>query len=147
MTNRSGRTISARALTPWQASGLVLVLDEPVSVWGGVNPETGELIDTHHPQRGVRINGCILLLPGGRGSSSSSSVFAECIRNNVAPAALLLGSADPILALGSLVASEVYGISTPVVVLEPGAYEQCCAATRLSLEADDEHAVIHLDPE
>jgi len=32
------------------------------------------------------------------------------------------------------------------VVLEPGAYEQCCAATRLSLEADDERATIVLDP-
>ena len=145
MTNRSGKTISARALTPGQASGPVLVLDEPVSFWGGVNPETGELIDTHHPQRGVHINGCILLLPGGRGSSSSSSVFAECIRNKVAPAALLLGSADPILALGSLVASEVYGISTPVVVLEPAAYEECCAAASLTVDANDEHATIRFE--
>ena len=145
--NRSGRTIQARALTPGQASGPVLMLAEPVSFWGGVNPETGELIDTHHPQQGARIAGSILILPGGRGSSSSSSVFAECIRNRVAPAALLLGSADPILALGSLVAAEVYGIATPVVVLEPDAYKECCAATHLSLEADDERAIIHLDPE
>ena len=123
----------------------MLVLAEPVSFWGGVNPETGELIDTHHPQRGVRIAGNILILPGGRGSSSSSSVFAECIRNKVAPAALLLGSADPILALGSLVASEVYGISTPVVVLDGAAYNECCRATQLSIEADDERAIIRFD--
>jgi predicted aconitase with swiveling domain len=141
----SGRTIAARALMPGHASGSVLVLAEPVSFWGGVNPETGELIDTHHPQRGARIAGNVLILPGGRGSSSSSSVFAECIRNKVAPAALLLGSADPILALGSLVASEVYGISTPVVVLDEQAYSECCRATHLSIEADDEHAIIRFE--
>jgi predicted aconitase with swiveling domain len=120
----------------------VLVLAEPVSFWGGVNPENGELIDTHHPQRGAHIAGRVLILPGGRGSSSSSSVLAECIRNNVAPAALLLGSADPILALGSLVASEVYGISTPVVLLGMDAYRACCAARSISVETDGEEARI-----
>jgi predicted aconitase with swiveling domain len=123
----------------------VLVLAEPVSFWGGVNPDTGELIDTHHPQRGVNIAGCVLILPGGRGSSSSSSVFAECIRNNVAPAAVLLGSADPILALGSVVASEVYGISTPVVLLDSAAYRGCCAARRLAVVADREEALIRVE--
>jgi predicted aconitase with swiveling domain len=127
--------MSARALVAGQASGQVLVLTEPLSFWGGVNAETGELIDSHHPQRGSQLAGRVLLLPGGRGSSSSSSVLAECIRNGVAPAALLLATADPILALGSLVAQEVYGLSIPVVVLAPAAYEMFSRAQHLTIDA------------
>ena len=127
--------MSARTLVAGQASGQVLVLTEPLSFWGGVNAETGELIDSHHPQLGSQLAGRVLLLPGGRGSSSSSSVLAECIRNGVAPAALLLATADPILALGSLVAQEVYGLSIPVVVLAPAAYETHSRAQHLTIDA------------
>jgi predicted aconitase with swiveling domain len=38
-------------------SGGALVLDEPLSLWGGVDPATGEIIDAHHPQRGVNVSG------------------------------------------------------------------------------------------
>jgi hypothetical protein len=55
-------------------------------------------------------------MPSGRGSSSSSSVLAESIRAGTAPAAIVLGEADPILALAAIVARELYGKTTPVVV-------------------------------
>jgi hypothetical protein len=57
-------------------------------------------------------------MPGGRGSSSSSSVLAEAIRAGTAPAAIVLTDPDPIIALGALVARELYGVSIPIVVLE-----------------------------
>ena len=59
-------------------------------------------------------------MPSGRGSSSSSSVLAECIRAGTAPAALLLYEPDPILAVGAIVAGELYGRTIPVAVCEPG---------------------------
>ena len=52
----------------------------------------------------------------GRGSSSSSYVLAESIRAGTAPAAIVLEEADAIIALGSIVAAELYGIAMPVVV-------------------------------
>lgn len=108
----------ARTLCPGDAEGSVLVLTEPLSFWGGVDPETGELIDVHHPQRGVVLARRVLVLPSGRGSSSSSSVLAEAIRRGTAPAAIVLRSPDPILALGAIVADELYGLSCPVVVAD-----------------------------
>ena len=42
-------------LAPGLATGEVLVLDEPLSFWGGLDPETGTLIDAHHPQAGVSL--------------------------------------------------------------------------------------------
>jgi len=105
-----------RTLVAGSAEGDALVLHEPLSFWGGVDPSTGEVIDGHHAQRGANVAGKILVLPSGRGSSSSSSVLAEAIRVGTAPAAIVLLEADPILALGAVVARELYGVSIPVVL-------------------------------
>ena len=97
-------------------SGRALVLSEGLSLWGGVDPATGEIIDAHHPQRGANVTGRVLVMPSGRGSSSSASVLAESVRAGTAPAAIVLGEPDLILAIGSAVAEELYGVTIPVVV-------------------------------
>ncbi len=99
------------------ASGTALILDEPLSLWGGMDPATGEVIDAHHPQRGITLTGRVIVMPAARGSSSSASVLAEAVRANAAPAAVLLGEPDLILAIGAAVAEELYGRVVPVVVL------------------------------
>jgi predicted aconitase with swiveling domain len=107
-----------RTLVPGEARGPVLVLSEPLSFWGGLDPATGTIIDVRHPQRGAVLTGTVLVMPRGRGSSSSSSVLAEAIRAGTAPAAIVLTEPDPIIALGAIVARELYGASIPIVVLE-----------------------------
>ena len=98
--------------------GRALVLDEGLSLWGGMDPSTGQLIDAHHPQRGSSLTGRVVVMPSGRGSSSSASVLAEAVRAKTAPAAILLGEADLILDIGSAVAEELYGTVVPVLVLD-----------------------------
>lgn len=95
--------------------GPALVLDEPLSLWGGLDPVTGELIDVHHPQLGANLAGRIVVMPSGRGSSSSAAILAEAVRAGTAPAAFILGEADLILAIGAAVAAELYGITVPIV--------------------------------
>jgi predicted aconitase with swiveling domain len=106
-----------RTLVAGTAEGPALVLDEPLSLWGGLDPGTGEIVEVRHPQRGANVTGRVLVMPSGRGSSSSSSVLAEAIRAGTAPAAIVLGEADPILPLGAIVARELYGSSVPIVVV------------------------------
>jgi predicted aconitase with swiveling domain len=122
----------ARTLVAGHASGPALVLDEPLSFWGGVDPATGDIVDVHHPQRDANVAGRVLVMPSGRGSSSSSSVLAEAIRAGTAPAAIVLGEPDPILALGAIVARELYGRSLPVVVADISGLQ---TAMELSVEA------------
>ena len=107
----------SRTLVAGTAEGPALVLDEPLSLWGGLDPGTGEIVEVRHPQRGANVAGRVLVMPSGRGSSSSSSVLAEAIRAGTAPAAIVLGEADPILPLGAIVARELYGSSLPIVVV------------------------------
>lgn len=104
-------------MVPGTVTGVAFVLDEPLSLWGGLNAETGAITDVHHPQHGLSISGCVLVMPTGRGSSSASSVLAEAVRLNTAPIAIVLHARDEIVALGALVAEELYGIVTPVVVV------------------------------
>ena len=42
----------ATSIVPASVHGPLLVCEEGLSVWGGVNPATGEIVDAHHPQHG-----------------------------------------------------------------------------------------------
>ena len=108
-------TVGFRALVEGSAGGELLRLGEPLSLWGGLDPETGVIIDRSHPQRGLSVTGAILAMPHGRGSSSSSSVLAEALRLGTAPAGFVLDSPDSILVIGSLVANRLYGTVCPIV--------------------------------
>jgi len=96
-----------------------MVLDEPLSLWGGMDPATGKVIDARHPQRGAYLAGRVVVMPAARGSSSSASVLAEAARAGTAPAAIVLGEPDIILAIGAAVAEELYGVQIAVIVLAP----------------------------
>jgi hypothetical protein len=105
-------------LVAGEAHGPVLAT-APLSFWGGYDPETGRVIDRSHPALGETFAGCILVMPTGRGSSSSSTVLAEAIRLGTAPAAIVLSEPDPILVIGAIVAERLYGRTCPIVVLSP----------------------------
>lgn len=99
--------------------GRALVLVEGLSLWGGMDPVSGEVTDANHPQRGATLAGRVVVMPSGRGSSSSASVLAEAVRAGKAPAAIVLGEPDLILAIGATVAEELYGVRVPVLVIPP----------------------------
>jgi predicted aconitase with swiveling domain len=107
-----------------EAEGKALVLPEPLSFWGGLDPQTGEIIDQRHPSLGQNVTGRMLVLPIGRGSSSASSILLEAVRVGMAPAAIISAEPDPILALGAAVAREMYANSPPVVVLAKPDYDR-----------------------
>ncbi|MGH2483959.1 MAG: aconitase X swivel domain-containing protein [Candidatus Limnocylindria bacterium] len=109
--------MSGRLIAPGHARAAALVLDEPLSLWGGLDPATGRVIELRHPQHGATVTGRVLVLPSARGSSSSASVLAEAVRAGTAPAAIVLGEPDLILALGAAVAEELYGVQSPILVL------------------------------
>jgi 2-haloacid dehalogenase len=135
---RSGRhrELQGRALVAGEAAGPALVLEAPLSLWGGMDPHTGRLSDHHHPQLGATLTGQILVMPSGRGSSSSSSVLAESIRLGTAPLAILLADPDDILVLGALVAEYLYGRTCPIVVLPDAATGTIATGDHVKVQGD-----------
>jgi predicted aconitase with swiveling domain len=111
-------------LVPGEAGGYVARMATPLSLWGGFSLEDGTVCDVNHPDFGLRIADRVLLMPGGRGSSSSSSVLLESARLGIHPRALVIAERDPILVVGALVAAELYGVSIPVLYLSPGDLER-----------------------
>jgi uncharacterized protein len=135
---RSGRgaELAARPLVAGEAAGPALVLEAPLSLWGGMDPHSGRVGDHHHPQFGASLSGRILVMPSGRGSSSSSSVLAEAVRLGTAPLAILLAEPDEILVLGALVAQHLYGRTCPVLVLPEAAGGAVATGDHVTVAAD-----------
>ncbi|MCO3308344.1 DUF521 domain-containing protein, partial [Pseudomonas aeruginosa] len=109
--------IVPRTLVAGSASGELLYAPTGLSFWGGVDPRSAEVIDRHHPLSGRHLHGRLLAIPGGRGSCTGSSVLLELILGGRAPAAILLREPDEILALGAIVAEELFGRSLPIACL------------------------------
>jgi predicted aconitase with swiveling domain len=106
--------MDGRFLVEGPVDGTALVLAEPLSFWGGLDPVTGEIVEANHPQRGEVVTGRVLVMPTGRGSSSSATVLAESIRLGTGPAGVVLGEADEIVAIAALAAEALYGVTTAV---------------------------------
>jgi len=130
-------------LVAGSTAGPALVLDDPLSLWGGLDPQTGQIIDVHHPQHGARVGGVVLFMPSGRGSSSSSSTFLEAVRLRTNPAALVLAEEDDILILAAVVARSLYGITVPVGLLERSLYELVRSGDEVAVES--KCLVVHRD--
>lgn len=113
--------VAGRVLVVGAARGDVLRFTRPISLWGGVDPRSGVVIDQRHPQRGERLSGRIALFPGTIGSSSSSAILLELLRNSCAPVGIILDRADAILTLGVVVARELGYPTIPVIEADIGA--------------------------
>jgi predicted aconitase with swiveling domain len=109
-------TVNVDTIVAGDATARALVSSEPLSFWGGYDPDTGEIVDRHHPLSGMVAAGRVLVIPSGRGSCSGSGTLLEAIHNGSAPAAIVLGSVDPIIGLGAILGDELYGHRLPVVV-------------------------------
>ena len=109
------RVVQGRVLVDGEGRGPLLSLTHPISFWGGVDPVRGTIVDPRHPQHGRSIKGTVLMVPTAVGSSSSSAIMLELLREGTAPAAILMGKADAILALGAVVGSELGYEPIPIV--------------------------------
>ncbi len=106
-----------------RAEGKVLASDLELSFFGGVDPNSGEIVDRHHPLSGQALTDRIFVIPGGRGSCSGSAIMLELLLNGHAPKALIFKRNEDILTLGAIVAEEMFGRSIPIVVLTPDDFE------------------------
>lgn len=112
------------------ASAPVAWLDQPLSFWGGFDSERGTIVEPSHPQCGMSLAGRVLVMEKAKGSSSSSSVLAEAIRNGTGPSAIVMRERDLIVALGCIVADELYGKAVPLAVLDDEAWQRLGAIPR-----------------
>lgn len=102
--------------------GDVVVCNEGLSFWGGVDPDTGVIIDIHHPNCGEQLSGKIVLMPTSRGSCSGSGVLLQLAQNGNAPAALIFRENEDILTLGAMIAERLFNKKIAILRLKPNIY-------------------------
>ena len=135
--------ILARSLVQGHASGPVLALQSAISFWGGVDAETGQIIEPRHSNFGVFLKDQILLLPATKGSSSGSSVLAEILRLGLGPRAIILREQCGIITTGTLVAGKLYGTVCPVIcITSEQDYGLIALQSDLVVDASEHSAII-----
>lgn len=96
--------LHGRVIVEGHASGPALVSDRPISFLGGVDPETGRIIEPGHPLEGRSVAGCVLVFPTGKGSTVGSYILYRLAKAGLAPAAIVNAESEPIVAVGALIA-------------------------------------------
>ena len=130
------RILTGRPVVAGSAEGTALVSKEPLSFWGGLDVNTGQIIDRRHERSGEVVTGRVFVFPRGKGSSTSSATLMESIKTGVAPAAIINLKVDPILALGSIVSDELYNKAVPIVVLNEKDFYSIKEDDHLAIEPD-----------
>ncbi len=96
--------LSGRVIKAGKAEGVALVSPEPIGFLGGVDPETGVVIEPGHPLAGQCVAGRVLVFPTGKGSTVGSYTLYRMARGGTAPAAILNAESEAIVAVGAIIA-------------------------------------------
>ncbi|MDO5604378.1 MAG: aconitase X [Paracoccus sp. (in: a-proteobacteria)] len=141
-TARPPAGAAARQILPGRARGPVVAMAQGLSFWGGVDPATARVIDTHHPAHGAELAGAVVVMPTSRGSCSGSGIILDLLMNDRAPAALIFSEAEDILTLGAMIAAELFARPMPVLRVTPDmlaalSHEEVITITDQMIEAGD----------
>jgi uncharacterized protein len=99
------RELQGRLIHPGRARGQALVSTEPLSLLGGIDPETGRVSDPRNPLAGADVSARVLVFPTGKGSTVGSYVLYQLARNGHAPAALVNARCEAIVAVGAIISN------------------------------------------
>ena len=92
-----------RIISPGSAEGEALVTSMGISFYGGVDPETGQVVEKGHALEGQSVAGKVLVFPTGKGSTVGSYTLYRLKKAGVAPAAILNAEAETITAVGCII--------------------------------------------
>ena len=113
--------LQGRKIYPGRAAGEALVTAMGISFFGGVDPDTGVVVETGHELEGQSISGKVLVFPGGKGSTVGSYTLYRLKLNGLAPAAIVNAECEPITAVGCILAEIPCIDHLPLNLLRTGA--------------------------
>ena len=85
------------------AEGEAIVTKDGISFYGGVDPDTGKVVEVGHELEGQSITGKVLVFPTGKGSTVGSYTMYRMMKNRTAPAAIVNEQIDTIIAVGCII--------------------------------------------
>jgi predicted aconitase with swiveling domain len=116
MTNQ----LKGGKIAPGDVTGEALVTSESLSFYGGVDPETGVVVEKNHELEGQSIKGKILVFPSGKGSTVGSYVLYQLAKTGKGPIAIINQQTETIVAVGCII-GEIPAIDKiPIAKIQTG---------------------------
>ncbi len=76
---------------------------ESISFYGGVDPQTSEIIEKGHELQGKKVKEKILVFPHGKGSTVGSYTLYRMKKNGTAPAGIVNKECETVVAVGTII--------------------------------------------
>jgi predicted aconitase with swiveling domain len=114
------KRLQGRVIKSGRAHGFALVSDEPIGFLGGVDPETGMVIEPGHALEGQSIARKVLVFPTGKGSTVGSYVLYRLAYNGLAPLAIINASSEAIVAVGAIISNVPMVDQIDISAIHPG---------------------------
>ena len=95
--------LKGRIISKEKGEGDALVTSEPISFYGGVDPNTGEVIEKGHELHGKSVKGKVLVFPTGKGSTVGSYTLYRMKKNGAAPAGIINSECETVVAVGAII--------------------------------------------
>jgi predicted aconitase with swiveling domain len=95
--------MKGRIISKGKGEGEALTTTQPISFYGGVDPNTGEVIEKGHELQGKTVKDKILVFPNGKGSTVGSYTLYRMKKIGTAPAAMINKECETIVAVGAII--------------------------------------------
>ncbi len=96
--------LQGRKIYPGIVRGEALVSTQAISFYGGVDPESGVVVERGHELEGWSIAGKVLVFPTGKGSTVGSYTLYRLKAEEKAPLAIVNAECETITAVGCIIA-------------------------------------------
>ena len=112
--------LHGRSIFPGSVQGEALVTTQAISFFGGIDPDTGVVVERGHELEGQCVSGKVLVFPTGKGSTVGSYTLYRLKHNGHAPLAILNVECETITAVGCIIAEIVCVDQLPIHEILPG---------------------------
>lgn len=92
-----------RSIHPGNAQGVLLVSQMGISFFGGIDTDTGIVVEHGHDLYGQSVSGKILAFPKGKGSTVGSYSLYRLKKSGLAPLAIINHECETIIAVGCII--------------------------------------------
>jgi predicted aconitase with swiveling domain len=129
--------LTGRTIKMGTAEGSALVSREPIGFLGGVDPDTGLVVEAGHPLAGQCVAGRVLVFPSGKGSTVGSYTLYRMARAGTAPAAIINAESEAIVAVGAIISGIAMVDQVDITLLQTGDWIRV-AGERVSVQRGEE---------
>ena len=98
------KTLKGRGIVSGFRRGIALVSKQPLSFLGGVDYNSGVVVEKGHDLKGQGMKDKILCFPYGHGSTVGSYVLYSLVKKGLGPKAIVNQVADTVVVVGAILA-------------------------------------------